>query len=268
MNIKGLTVTDRHGKPRTQGLTWCIDDGMPLNAFADTIASFHRLIDGVKFGWGTALVTDCLKEKMAVCRAYEVEYAFGGTLFEAYWLQDRVDDFVRLLQTSQCPVVEVSDGTIQLPRSERRRFIREFKAYARVFSEVGSKSPEVSATWTAQDWIDQINQDRRSGADLIILETRESGTAGLCLPDGTIRSDLSQGILASALDPSYLMFEAPTKTLQTYWIRQLGPNVNLSNIPLTAAVNVETLRLGLRSDTFSLLQSSAPILPSAIMSSH
>ncbi|PSR20960.1 MAG: phosphosulfolactate synthase [Sulfobacillus acidophilus] len=268
MNINGLTVSDRHSKPRTQGLTWCIDDGMPLHAFSDTIASFHRLIDGVKFGWGTALVTDCLRDKMAVCRQYDVEYCFGGTLVEAYWMQNRMEDFIRLVRASQCPVVEVSDGTVHLPLAERRRLIRELKAYARVFSEVGSKSPEASATWTAQHWIEQIKRDHRSGADLIILETRESGTAGLCQPNGAIRSDVSEGILASTLDPSYLMFEAPTKALQTYWILQLGATVNLSNIPLTAVVNLETLRLGLRSDTFSLLLAASAILPSAIMASH
>lgn len=260
MDIQGLRVPERTAKPRTAGLTWCIDDGMPVHAFADTIASFHRLIDGVKFGWGTALVTDCLAEKMAICRQYGVEYALGGTLFEAYWIQGRMGAFIDLITSLQCPVVEVSDGTIPLPAGARRQAIGDLKAFARVFSEVGSKSPEESARWTAQDWIQRIDRDRHSGADLVILETRESGTAGLCQPNGAIRTDLTDGILMSSLNPSYLMFEAPTKALQTYWILTLGSDVNLSNIPLSASVNLETLRLGLRSDTFSLLTTAVPIL--------
>lgn len=256
-----MHVNDRVAKRRKTGLTWCIDDGVPLNAFCDVITSFHRLIDGVKFGWGTALVTDCLPDKMAVCREYDVDYCFGGTLFEAYWTQDRIEEFVNLVDSMACPVVEVSDGTIELPPDERDQIIREFKQHARVFSEVGSKSPEESATWQASDWIRLIKRDLDSGADMIILETRESGTAGLCRANGELRQDITDGILSSMLDPSYLMFEAPKKSLQAYWVYKLGSNVNLSNIPLTGSVNLETLRLGLRSDTFSLLTTQSLILP-------
>lgn len=261
VNLKGLQVNDRIVKPRTRGLTWCIDDGMPIGAFRDVISSYHRIIDGVKFGWGTALVTDGIDEKMAVLREYNVQYAFGGTLFEAYWIQDSVDRFVDLIVQSHCPVVEVSDGTIYLPMNERRRLIQDLKRYAQVFSEVGSKDPEESANWSASDWIRLIDRDLESGADMIILETRESGTAGLCLPNGEIRSDLSDGILSSPLNPSDLMFEAANKTHQTYWIQKLGSNVNLSNVPLSGVINLETLRLGLRSDTFSLLTPSSLLVP-------
>lgn len=260
MDLKGLKVADRVAKPRTLGLSWCIDDGVPLNFFRDVVSSHHRLIDGIKFGWGTALVTDVINEKMAACREWGVDYSFGGTLFEAYWVQDRVEEFVDLVIASQCPVVEISDGTVDVPPDERYRLISELKRYARIFTEVGSKNPEESQSWQAHDWIRLIERDRESGADLIILETRESGTAGLCLPNGELRSDVTEGILNSSLDPSYLVFEAPNKALQTFWIERLGPNVNLSNIPLSAPVNLETLRLGLRSDTFSLL-----IAPSFIL---
>lgn len=261
MNLRGLTLKDRNGKPRTVGLTWCIDDGVPLGAFRDVIQSFHRLIDGVKFGWGTALVTDCLNDKIALCRQYQVDYTFGGTLFEAYWVQDRFDAFQSLVDEAQCPVVEVSDGTIRLSPRDRRRVIRELKQQARVFSEVGSKNPEESATWLAADWIELIERDRESGSDLIILESRESGTSGLCLPNGQIRPDLADGILESSLDPAWLMFEAPQKAHQAYWVHKLGPDVNLSNIPLGGSVNLETLRLGLRSDTFQLLSPTSLLLP-------
>ncbi|MDA8205911.1 MAG: phosphosulfolactate synthase [Thermaerobacter sp.] len=261
MDLNGLTVPDRSAKPRQSGLTWCIDDGVPSRAFRDTIASFHRIIDGVKFGWGTALVTDVIGEKIAVCREFGVDFSFGGTLFEAYWIQGRIQDFFDLVISAGCPVVEISDGTIQLPADERIRLIGEFKVHAKVFTEVGSKNPNESAVWLASDWIRQIERDRGAGADIVILETRESGTAGLCLPTGEIRSDIAAGILSSSLDPSYLMFEAPNKKLQTYWLQKLGSNVNLSNIPLGGSVNVETLRLGLRSDTFGLLTASTLFLP-------
>lgn len=261
MNLKGLEIIDRMAKPRTRGLTWCIDDGMPLASFRDVITSFHRHIDGVKFGWGTALVTDVIDEKMAVLQEYGVDYSFGGTLFEAYWAQDAIGPFMDLVQQCDCPVVEISDGTVHLPSDQRHHLIRLFKEYGRVFSEVGSKSPEESAHWTAGDWIRQIRRDLDSGADMIILESRESGTAGLCLPNGEIRRDLSDGILSSSIDPSSLMFEAPNKTHQAYWIQKLGSHVNLSNVPLNGIVNLETLRLGLRSDTFSLLAAPSLLLP-------
>lgn len=261
MELKGLTVPNRSAKPRSVGLSWCIDDGVPTQAFRDIIASFHRHIDGVKFGWGTALVTDGIREKMAVCRQYGVDYSFGGTLFEAYWVQDRVEEFLDLVVSFQCPVVEISDGTVDLPQSERLRMIHEFKDYARVFSEVGSKDPEESADWRARDWVEKIEQDRDAGSELIILETRESGTAGLCLPTGEIRADVTDAILSSSLDPSYLMFEAPNKQLQAYWIQKLGTNANLSNVPMGGALNLETLRLGLRSDTFAQLRSPSWLLP-------
>lgn len=260
MYLKGLHVVDRSTKPRSTGLTWCIDDGMPLGALQDVISSFHRLIDGVKFGWGTALVTDVIYEKARLLQEHGIDYSFGGTLFEAYWSQDRLGDFCDLVAELQCPVIEISDGTVHLPEDDRYRLIREFKGYARVFSEVGSKSPEESAQWTAQDWVWKIQCDLQAGSELVILEARESGTAGLCLPSGEIRSDLSEGILGSAVNPARLMFEAPNKAHQSFWIRKLGPQVNLSNVPMSGAVNLETLRLGLRSDTFSLLMPTALVL--------
>ncbi len=259
MDLNGLTVRDRASKPRAQGLTWCIDDGLPIGAFQDIIQSFHRLVDGVKFGWGTALVTDCLPEKIDVLREYGVDYAFGGTLFEAYWIQNRFDAYLDLVDHYQCPVVEISDGTITLPAGDRHRVIRDLERHVRVFAEVGSKNPAESATWLAEDWIELIERDRESGASMVILESRESGTSGLCLPNGEIRPDLADGILSSGLDPAYLMFEAPQKAHQAYWINKLGSHVNLSNIPMSGIVNLETLRLGLRSDTFEFISEPSRI---------
>ncbi|MCL5116570.1 MAG: phosphosulfolactate synthase [Firmicutes bacterium] len=258
--LHGLSVVDRSQKPRKKGRSWCIDDGLPQGLFRDILESHHRLIDGVKFGWGTALVTDVLDAKIAACREFNVDFSFGGTLFEAYFIQGRFEEFLRLVDRCQCPVVEISDGTIDLDRSVRRRIISAISTETRVFSEVGSKDPEQAAQWQPLDWIEQILLDRDAGAELIILETRESGTSGLCLPNGEIRPDVAEGILSSNIRPEWLMFEAPQKAQQAYWIRKLGPEVNLSNIPLGSPVNLETLRLGLRSDTFSLLTQSAPLL--------
>lgn len=253
MNLKGLSVPNRPDKPRNKGITWCIDDGAPFQWFHDVLQSFHRVIDGVKFGWGTALVTDAIDAKMALCREFGVEYSFGGTLFEAYYVQKRLDAFFALVEASRCPVVEISDGTIELPTTDRRQIMRELKQVAKVFAEVGSKNPEEAAEWDVDDWLEGIMADREAGADLIILETRESGTSGLCTPIGELRADLTEGILDAGIDPAWLMFEAPQKQHQTYWIRRIGPSVNLSNIPLSNALNLETMRLGLRSDTFFLI---------------
>lgn len=248
--IEGLTVVDRPSKPRQRGLSWCLDDGLPVRFFYDLLESFHDLIDGVKFGWGTALVqNDVIQSKISICRQFQVDYCFGGTLFEAYYAQHQLDAFFRLIDIHQCPVVEISDGTISLSVDERRRAIKEAARYARVFTEVGSKDPDASALWDVDQWVRSISRDLEGGAERVILEARESGTSGICLPNGAVRADVVQGLLADSIPLAHLIMEAPQKSQQVYWIQLLGPSINLSNIAVAAIVNLETLRLGLRSDT-------------------
>lgn len=252
MEMMGLELPNRSAKPRETGWTLLIDTGMATSQFIDVIESHHRLIDAVKFGWGTALVTDQLDAKIACLRAFGVDYFFGGTLFEKFYSQGRVERFWDFCRFHRCPLIEISDGTITLDRAEKGRMIREFSRYFRVLSEVGYKDSDRSNQLSPDRWISLIQSDLSAGAEKVITEARESGTSGICRSNGEIRDDLIEAILASGIPSDRLVFEAPNKAMQVFFLRRVGPNVNLANVAMHDAVGVETLRLGLRSDTLLL----------------
>jgi acyl-CoA synthetase (AMP-forming)/AMP-acid ligase II/phosphosulfolactate synthase (CoM biosynthesis protein A) len=245
----GLALPERSSKPRTSGLTMVIDNGLPVGYFADAIDSAARHIDMVKFGWGTAIVTDGLQQKIACLRDNHIRFCFGGTLFEKYVIQDGFDAFLRFCEQAGCDFVEVSNGTIPLSNTEKAAYIRKCADSFDVVSEVGVKDAQRSEDLDAQHWVDCIAEDLEAGATLVIAEARESGRSGICRPDGTLRLDLVEEILISGIDPRRLLFEAPTKDLQAQFVARLGPDVNLGNIAAGDVIGVETLRLGLRSDT-------------------
>ena len=249
MTTHNLQLPERDAKPRVRGLTAAIDPGLPAEQFADSIRSGASLVDYVKFGWGTALVTSFLDAKIDALRQAGVGFYLGGTLFEKFVLQGRFDDFRRLCHDLGCEHVEVSNGTIDLDHVEKARFIKELARDFKVIAEVGSKDPEQSENMAPNKWIDYINADLDAGAVLVTLESRESGHGGICRPNGGLRFGLIEEILTCGIDPFVLMFEAPLIELQAYFVKRLGPNVNLGNIPLAQLVSVETIRLGLRSDT-------------------
>lgn len=248
----GLTLPARTRKPRTRGLTLLIDNGLPTRYFTDVLASAEPYIDAVKFGWGTALVTTDLETKIAALQAHNVAFFFGGTLFEKYYSQRRVDAYFRFCQEHGCQYVEISDGTVIIDPHEKATYIRQFARDFTVISEVGYKDSERSQHLHPARWIEYLKADLDAGARYVVSEARESGTSGICRPDGTVRYGLIEEIVASSLPSEALVFEAPTKALQTYFITLLGPNVNLANVSFADPIGLETLRLGLRSDTFSL----------------
>lgn len=252
MDRNGLMLPMRTRKPRAAGLTILIDNGLPTRYFTDVLASSSAYIDAVKFGWGTALVTADLDQKIAVLRAHDISFFFGGTLFEKYYSQRRVDVFHSFCQEHGCQFVEVSDGTAIIAASEKAAFIRQFAQDFTVISEVGYKDSERSQHLHPARWIEYLAADLDAGARYVVSEARESGTSGICRPDGTVRYGLIDEIIASPLPANALIFEAPTKALQTYFIKLLGPNVNLANVSFADPIALETLRLGLRSDTFLL----------------
>jgi phosphosulfolactate synthase len=249
MAVAVLKLPYRPQKPRSTGLTILIDNGLPTHYFADVVASASHYIDFVKFGWGTALVTEHLDRKMETLRAHQVDYFFGGTLFEKYFSQGKVDAYYALCMANGCRVVEISNGTVELSDAEKTRFVRDFAREFTVLSEVGYKDSERSQNLHPARWIEYLRADLESGARYVLTESRESGTSGICRPDGTLRFGLIEEILASDLDPNRIVFEAPNKTLQTYFIKRLGSNVNLANISFADPIALETLRLGLRADT-------------------
>jgi phosphosulfolactate synthase len=228
-----------------------VDGGLPLGLFTDLVESAYEYIDFMKFGWGTAIVTRNLREKIAVLRAHDIRYYFGGTLLEKHILQDRFDAFRDLCHEFSCAWVEVSNGSILLSNTEKAGYIRKLSDEFTVISEVGFKDPDRSEKLPPRDWIEFIHEDLEAGATLVTTEARESGSSGICRPDGQLRIGLIEEILTCDIPVDRLLFEAPSTTLQSYFIKRVGPNVNLGNIAASSVLSLETLRLGLRADTLS-----------------
>ncbi|HET9078260.1 MAG TPA: phosphosulfolactate synthase [Acidimicrobiales bacterium] len=246
-----LDLPHREPKPRRRGLTMAIDNGIPHGAFADAVASTAEYIDVVKFGWGTALVTPDIEDKLDLLKSYRIGYYFGGTLFEKFVHQNRFESFLTLCRLCDCRHVEISNGTIEMSPADKRNYISRCAEEFTVFSEVGFKDSRRSSELTAEQLVRAVVADLDAGASMVITEARESGRSGICRPDGTPREDLVDALLSSGVDPDRILFEAPTKDLQTHFIKLLGTNVNLGNISPTDVIGLETLRLGLRSDTLT-----------------
>jgi phosphosulfolactate synthase len=243
-----LGLPERTPKPRRTGLTTIIDNGLPRGLFRDYLESASHLVDYVKFGWGTSLVTRQIADKLATLRELDIEFFFGGTLFEKFLSRNAFDDFRAYCHSWGCRYVEVSNGTVDLPNDEKARYVEKLSGEFDVFSEVGTKDSARSETQTVEDWLGFIHQDFEAGASYVVAEARESGRSGICHANGGLRQELVEGIL-SAADVDRLVFEAPTKDLQTWFVRRVGTNVNLGNIAPGDVLGLETLRLGLRSDT-------------------
>jgi phosphosulfolactate synthase len=251
MNPLAPRLPSRATKPRSTGLTMVIDGGIPLKLFADIISSTPELIDFVKFGWGTAIVTGGLQQKIDVLREHGIGFYLGGTLFEKYVMQERFDDYKRFCVELGCEHVEVSNGTVTMSNAEKASYIRKLTGDFTVVSEVGFKDPDRSEQLPPSKWIEYINEDLAAGAKMVTLEARESGKSGICRPDGALRFGLIEDVLSAGVGQDRLLFEAPTTTLQTYFITRLGTDVNLGNVPASAVIGLETLRLGLRADTLT-----------------
>lgn len=240
--------------PNNDGLTILIDNGVPLRFFEDVMESMACHISFVKFGWGTALVTPKIKEKIRCLRDHGIEFFFGGTLFEKAFYQGKVDDYYEYCLRNEATYVEISNGTIPMENSEKAEMIFKFSKDFKVFSEVGYKDTQQSLNLPPNRWIQYIKEDLEAGALKVITEARESGTSGICRNDGELRFGLIEEILGSGVKPSQLIFEAPNKSLQTYFIEKIGPQVNLANVPFSDVIPLVTLRTGLRSDTLMLFE--------------
>ena len=248
-----LQLPHREAKPRRVGLTMVIDGGLPTHRFQDVVESTGPLIDLVKFGWGTALVTPDLDRKIEILREAGIGHYFGGTLLEIFLQQDRLGDYRRFCTEHGCRIVEVSNGTIELSNHDKARIIETLREDFDVISEVGYKDTERSQALPPVRWIEYIREDLAAGARLVITEARESGRSGICRPDGELRYGLIEEILDSDLDLERVLFEAPTKDLQTHFVRRVGTNVNLGNVAAEDVIALETLRLGLRADTVGVV---------------
>lgn len=253
MRTSGLNLPIRETKPRENGLTILIDNGLSTQLFKDIINSSAHLVDFVKFGWGTSVVTKQLDEKIQCLQAHEIEFFFGGTLFEKFLSQRKLDDFYNYCKQYHCNYIEISNGTIDITNKEKASYISEFSNDFHVFSEVGYKDCDKSELVSSSEWIEYIQEDFEAGALKVITETRESGTSGLCTRNGEIKLQYIQDIVAANINVKNMIFEAPLKKLQTLFLKMIGSEVNLANISFHDIIPLETLRLGLRSDTFYLV---------------
>ena len=241
-----LGVPARPGKPREVGITHVMDKGLNLRDIEGLFDTAGQFVDIVKFGWGTSYITNNLEKKIALYRSFETPVVCGGTLFEAVYGRGRMDDFKRWLTEHRFSHVEISDGTIEIPRERKLELIADFARDFTVLSEVGSKDSSVE--YSAGEWVRWLNEELEAGAWKVITEGREGGTAGIFRSDGDMRTGLIDEI-AHEISVDEVLFEAPTKSSQAWFVKHFGPNVNLGNIPPDEVIPLETLRLGLRGDT-------------------
>lgn len=243
-----LDTPSRQTKPRSKGLTHVIDTGLSLNQVNGLLELAAELIDIVKLGWGTGYVTGPLKKKVAIYQDAGIPVVIGGTLGEVALQQDKFNSFVEWIKGLGLKHIEISSGTIDVARERKLELITQLAGEFTVLSEVGSKDP--AALVAPFRWVQEIGEELEAGAEKVILEARESGTAGVYRPNGEIRMGLIEEV-KHHLDIDSLVFEAPRKEQQAWLINHLGPEVNLGNISTNDVIALETLRLGLRADTVS-----------------
>ena len=241
-----LSLPGRPPKPRQVGITHVIDKGLPLGAAEGVLDVSGDAIDIVKLGWGTAYVTRNLREKIALYESAGIPVVLGGTFWEVCAIQGKLDEWRRWVSDLGLRHVEISDGTITLAHDTKLEHIRTLAQDFVVLSEVGSK--DLETVIAPYRWVELIEAELRAGAWKVITEARETGTAGIFRGDGEVRMGLIDEIV-HAIDRNRLLFEAPQKAQQVWFIRKFGPNVNLGNIPPDEVIPLETLRLGLRADT-------------------
>jgi phosphosulfolactate synthase len=226
------------------GLTHVLDKGLGPRAWEDILEVAGDHISIVKLGWGTAAVTQNLERKLEVLR--EKPVVIGGTYFEVVYAKGKLDDYKSWLRGLGLQHVEISDGTVEIPRERKLELIEDFAHDFTVLSEVGSKDSSVD--YTAEQWVQWLQEELDAGAWKVITEAREGGTAGIFDSSGGMRTELI-GEIAMTVGPVNVVFEAPTKAAQAWFIKTFGSSVNLGNIPPDEIISLETLRRGLRGDT-------------------
>jgi phosphosulfolactate synthase len=247
--VSFLELPERSAKPRERGITHVLDRGLSLVEVDGLMEVAGDSVDIVKLGWGTAVVSANLLPKLACYRRHGLTVVLGGTLTEVALRQRRIDGLIAWLRELGLDHVEVSDGTVPISAADKRALITRLAKDFTVLSEVGSKDAEM--IMAPYRWVEEIEAELLAGAWKVIAEARETGTAGIYRPDGEVRMGLIDEI-AHAVDPDRMIFEAPRKQQQAFFLHRFGSNCNLGNIAPNDVLSLETLRLGLRSDTFDL----------------
>ena len=252
MNTDFLELPRRGPKPREQGITHVLDRGLSLAEVDGLVEVAGASVDLVKLGWGTALATGNLEPKLERYRAHGIPVVFGGSLTELAIAQGRLEELVAWVKRLGLEHFEISDGTIALEHQRKLELIERLGRDFTVLSEVGSKD-DTGAITPPYLWVEQMRTELEAGAWKVIAEGRESGTAGIFRPDGEVREGLITEIVHD-IDPDSILFDAPRKDQQVWFVRRFGTEVNLGNVPAGEVLALETLRLGLRSDTMGALR--------------
>ncbi|MCL4151555.1 UNVERIFIED_CONTAM: hypothetical protein GTU68_026080 [Idotea baltica] len=248
MNYHLDLVPERTLKPRDSGLTMVMDKGLSIREIEDVLSTSAEYIDIVKFGWATSFVTPNIEDKIKVYQDAGIPVYFGGTLFEAFTVRGQFEDYLRVLEKFKLEHAEVSDGSITLPHDEKCQYIETMAKHVKVLSEVGSKDAE--KIFAPYKWIEMMQAELDAGAWKVIGEAREGGNIGLYRSSGEVRQGLVDEII-HAIPPENIIWEAPQKGQQVYFVKLVGSNVNLGNIAPNELIPLETIRLGLRGDTFA-----------------
>ncbi len=248
MNYALKSIPDRTLKPRDNGLTMVMDKGLSIREVEDFLEVAGPHTDIVKLGWATSFVTPNLEEKLKVYQAAGMPVYFGGTLFEAFIIRDQFDDYRRVLDRFEMKHAEISDGSIDIPHDEKCDYIRKLSEQVTVISEVGSK--DAQKVFAPYKWIALMKAELEAGSWKLIAESREGGNVGIYRDSGEVRQGLVDEILTQ-IPEECIIWEAPQKDQQVFFIKLLGANVNLGNIAPAEVIPLETIRLGLRGDTFN-----------------
>ena len=247
MNYRLNNLPERSIKPRNKGYTMVMDKGLSVREVEDLIETCGEYIDIVKFGWSTSFVSPNLREKIAKYKSANIPCYLGGTLFEAFIVRDQFKDYQKVLDDFEIEYAEVSDGSITLDHDKKCDFISTLSKQVTVLSEVGSK--DAAKIIPPYKWIEQMQTELDAGAWKVIGEARESGNVGLFRDSGEVRQGLVEEILTK-IPEERIIWEAPQKEQQVWFIKLIGANVNLGNIAPQEVIPLETIRLGLRGDTF------------------
>jgi phosphosulfolactate synthase len=249
MNFHLTQIPERTAQPRTSGLTMVMDKGLSINEVHDFISVTRPHIDIVKLGFGTSFVTPNLREKIEVYHSHNIPIYFGGTLFEAFLIRNQFDDYIAMCKDYGISYVEVSDGSISIPHAEKCGYIEKLTKHATVLSEVGSK--DAAHIIPPYKWIELMRAELEAGSSYVIAEAREAGNVGIYRGSGEVREGLVQEILTQ-IPAEKIIWEAPQKAQQLYFLELIGCNVNLGNIAPNEVIPLEAMRIGLRGDTFDL----------------
>jgi len=249
MNFLLKNLPERTAQPRTYGLTMVMDKGMGLDEVRNFLSVAAPYVDIVKLGFGTAFVTNHLREKIDIYRSFNIPVYFGGTLFEAFLIRNQFDDYLNVIKEYDLKHVEVSDGSIIIPHAEKCGCIEKMAKHVTVLSEVGSK--DATHIMPPYKWIELMRAELEAGSSYVIAEAREAGNVGIYRGSGEVREGLVQEILTQ-IPSEKIIWEAPQKAQQVYFLELLGANVNLGNLAPMEVIPLESMRYGLRGDTFHL----------------